>query len=148
MINADLFDRLLRAYLPKDEIQRRIYPFIPFGSRASHLYLVCTFADRTQEEYTWHPMQECVEELDKARYACFAHAEHSSQTPASQRGQRRRSWNIFSSHGLSATVPEVPREVFETLPVLVDQDDGETRIGTFSVRPPCSHHPCRLGSPC
>ena len=147
MINAHLSDRLLRTHLPKDEIQRRIYPFIPSGPRALHLFYCCTFTNETQEEYTWHPLKECVKELDKAHYACFAHTEHSSQTPAPERGQRRRSWNIFSSHGLSATVPEVPREVFRALPVLLDQDDGEQRIGSFSVCPPYPHRMCRLGSP-
>ena len=94
-----------------------------------------SFFDGMQEEYTWYPMQECRKELDKAHYACFAHPKHSSQTPAPQRGQRRRSWrNLFSSYGFPATTPKVPLAVFESLPILVDQDDGEPRVGSFSVR--------------
>ena len=92
-------------------------------------------------------MQECVKELDKAHYACFAHTEHSSQTPAPERGQIRRLWEIFLSLGFSASTPEVPREVFEALPILLDRDDGEQYIGSFSVCPPCSHHLRILGSP-
>lgn len=84
-------------------------------------------------------MQECRARLDSARYACFAHPEHSSQTPALPKSLRRRSWNPFS---FSAAIPEVPREVFESLPVLMDQDDGESYIGSFSVSP--SHPPRHL----
>jgi len=29
------------------------------------------------EEYTWHPLKDCVPLLDKYRYACFAHADRS-----------------------------------------------------------------------
>ncbi|KAF9646768.1 hypothetical protein BDM02DRAFT_3099355 [Thelephora ganbajun] len=92
------------------------------------------------EEYTWHPLQECKKELDKAHYACFAHPEHSSQTPTLQRGQRRRSWRNLFSRGLSATIPEVPPAVFESLQIIVNQDDEEPRISPFSVRLLHSHH--------
>jgi len=99
-------------------------------------------------------MQECIKELDKTRYACFAHPEHSSQTPAPQRGQRRPSWrNLFSSRGFSAPTPEIPLEVFESLQIIVNDDDGQPRIESFSVRPLYSHHlprpdsPRKLGSP-
>ncbi|KAF9782811.1 arginine-tRNA-protein transferase [Thelephora terrestris] len=67
------------------------------------------------EEYTWHPLPECKKGLDKARYACFAHPEHSSQTPAPQR----------------ATIPEVPLSVLQSLHIIVDED-GESRIESFS----------------
>ncbi|KAI0091932.1 arginine-tRNA-protein transferase [Irpex rosettiformis] len=29
------------------------------------------------EDYSWHPLEECVPLLEKNRYACFAHPEHS-----------------------------------------------------------------------
>ena len=29
------------------------------------------------EDYTWHPLEECKPLLDRYRYACFAHPEHS-----------------------------------------------------------------------
>lgn len=81
-------------------------------------------------------MQECKKELDKARYACFARPEHSSQTPAPEKGSRRHSWrNFFSSNGIPTTIPEVPPAVFESLPVFVGRDNEEPRIGSFSVRP-------------
>ena len=37
IVDADAFNRLLRSYLSKDEIQRGILPFIPPGSRTSHI---------------------------------------------------------------------------------------------------------------
>lgn len=36
--NANIFNRLLHPYLPKDEIQRRILPFVPLGSRTSQIF--------------------------------------------------------------------------------------------------------------
>ena len=36
MVGANVFNRLLRPHLSKDEIQRGILPFIPPGSRTSH----------------------------------------------------------------------------------------------------------------
>ncbi|KAI0335581.1 hypothetical protein GY45DRAFT_1350777 [Cubamyces sp. BRFM 1775] len=35
------------------------------------------------EEYTWHPLERCRPLLDLFHYACFAHPEHSLETPAS-----------------------------------------------------------------
>lgn len=79
-------------------------------------------------------MQECKKELDNARYACFAHPEHSLQTPPPQRGQRRRSWrDLFSSFGFSATIQEAPLTVLESLKVIVNEAP-RTRIMSFSVR--------------
>jgi len=69
------------------------------------------------EEYTWHPLQECKKELDKTRFACFAHPEHSSQAPAPPR----------------ATVPEVPLTVLESLKVFLNEG-GAPQIGSFSDR--------------
>jgi hypothetical protein len=147
-MNTNISGRLLHTYLSKDEIQRRIYTFVPPRSRTfhhTHFLFFSFFADGAQEEYTWHPMQECKKELDKARYACFAHPEHSSQTPAPEKGSRRHSWrNFFSSNGISATIPEVPLAVFESLPVFVGRDNEEPRIGSFSVRPQYSHYLRRL----
>jgi hypothetical protein len=31
------------------------------------------------EEYSWHPLKECVPLLDKCNYVCFAHPERSSR---------------------------------------------------------------------
>jgi len=47
VIDADLSDRLLRTYVPKDEIQRRIHPFIPPRSRMSHFFDFGTLVDGT-----------------------------------------------------------------------------------------------------
>ncbi|KAF7983892.1 hypothetical protein HWV62_18250 [Athelia sp. TMB] len=33
------------------------------------------------EDYTWHPLKRCVELLDKNRYACFTHPDHSLEGP-------------------------------------------------------------------
>lgn len=86
------------------------------------------------EEYTWHPLPECEKELDKTRYACFARPEHSSKTPAPQRGQRRRSWRgLLPTLGLSATTPGVPSSVFQSLKIVVIEN-GKPRIGSFSDR--------------
>jgi arginine-tRNA-protein transferase len=30
-----------------------------------------------QEEYTWFPLRDCILQLEKFRYATFAHPEHS-----------------------------------------------------------------------
>ena len=93
------------------------------------------FFDGMQEEYTWHPLPECEKELDKTRYACFAHPEHSSKTPAPQRGQRRRSWRgLLPTLGLSAATPGVTPSVLQSLKIVVIEN-GKPRIGSFSVRP-------------
>jgi len=63
-------------------------------------------------------MQECVKELNKTRYACFSHPEHSSQTPIPQR----------------ATTLEIPLEVFGSLQVIVNDDGRQPRIESFSDR--------------
>ncbi|KIM90668.1 hypothetical protein PILCRDRAFT_811124 [Piloderma croceum F 1598] len=42
------------------------------------------------EEFTWHPMEACIPLLDKYRYACFTHPEHSlegSRDPGPESGQ-------------------------------------------------------------
>jgi arginyl-tRNA---protein transferase len=31
------------------------------------------------EDYSWHRIEDCVPLLEKNRYACFSHAEHSIQ---------------------------------------------------------------------
>ena len=42
------------------------------------LWTLRTISDTaTQEEFTWHPVEACVPLLDKYRYACFVHPEHS-----------------------------------------------------------------------
>ncbi|KAH9076977.1 arginine-tRNA-protein transferase [Lactarius deliciosus] len=33
------------------------------------------------EDFTWHPLPACQKELDRFRYACFAHPEHSLEGP-------------------------------------------------------------------
>ena len=99
-----------------------------------------------QEEYTWHPLQECKKELDKARYACFVHPEHSSQTPAPRRGQRRRSWRDLFSLGFPATTLEVPPTVLESLKIIVNNPEEETGVGSLSVRPSYSYYPRRPDS--
>ncbi|KAH9049587.1 arginine-tRNA-protein transferase [Lactarius hengduanensis] len=33
------------------------------------------------EDFTWHPLPACQRELDRFRYACFAHPEHSLEGP-------------------------------------------------------------------
>lgn len=82
------------------------------------------------EDFTWHPLKECKKELDRARYACFAHPEHSSTTPAPQGA--RPSWrNLFASLGFSATMPEIPLSVLESLIIIVNEEGGP-RIGSFS----------------
>jgi hypothetical protein len=141
------FYRLLRAYLPEDVIQRRILTFIPSRPRTSDPSHFSSLLTKFKEECSWHPLQECKKELDRARYACFAHPEHSSQVPAPLRGQRSRSWrDLFSSLGFSATVPEVPLEVLESLKILVNEDN-EPRIGSFTVRFSYPHHLRRPGLP-
>ena len=42
-------------------------------------YLPSFLAD--PEDYTWHPLEECKPLLDRHRYACFTHPEHSIDGP-------------------------------------------------------------------
>lgn len=38
------------------------------------------------EEYTWVPLEKCKLLLEKYRYACFVHPEHSIEGPAADQG--------------------------------------------------------------
>ena len=143
-----MFDRLLRAYLPEDEIQSRLLAFVPPGSctfRLSHL--VFSFRLWDIGGVYLAPAAGMHLELDRARHACFAHPEHSLQTPAPQRGQRRRSWRNLFSRGFSATTSEVPQDVFESIKVIVNEDDGEPHIEYFSVCPSRTRDSCGPYSP-
>lgn len=64
--------------MPEDAIQSRVFPFVSYGSSMCFLQTLQTLSDTViQEEFTWHPMEACVPLLDRYRYACFTHPEHS-----------------------------------------------------------------------
>jgi hypothetical protein len=82
----DTIDRFLCAFMLKNEIQRRLLPFIPCRSSTHSLSLISidplTTPIQLQEDYTWWPYKECSTLLDKFHYACFSHKEHSLTEPA------------------------------------------------------------------
>ena len=70
------------TFMSKDAIQRRLFAIISCRSSMSLLsgFIGCLTSNR-QEDYIWHSINTCIPLLDKYRYACFAHPEHSLAGP-------------------------------------------------------------------
>ena len=77
--------RLLHTFMCQDAIQRRLFALVSCRSG-----MTCSAGSASrltsefQEEFTWHPLKTCVPMLNRYRYACFVHPEHSlegSQDP-------------------------------------------------------------------
>ncbi|OCH90708.1 hypothetical protein OBBRIDRAFT_819164 [Obba rivulosa] len=64
------------------------------------------------EECTWHPLEKCRPILDQHRYACFAHPEHSHETPDTS----------------DSRVPNPPDEIVRDIKLLKQTRDGYTAL--------------------
>lgn len=88
-----------------------------------------------KEEYTWFPLSDCIPQLERFRYATFAHPEHSLERPErpSEGTIRSLFGNFLLTTPFKGPSIHVSEELLNEVMVIYSMQQDTLSVGPITV---------------